>query len=308
MKAGAPATAGVAEVGRSWRTYAKHEIMNAIIGKEAGVCRVSHDVCCLDWIDLTAGDAAQIDGEEWHRTSSPGLLAYHASEFAKRSQKPINIYLHEIQDATFDRLLRNLDLQLPALGFTRRDNTVWMNSHVSAYATVAIIARNWSGQDADIRGLVEGGAVLVLNDPNAITEWAMRPNFMADIYERGIWRARSLSVMGCNPSGIKRLPPDERRGWFHHLRTQEKGLPGYHDLLLAAIEKDDAQWAYLLQTPRKWQNESERVMARAFASLTPARTVALSTFRSNRENYECAKANLFTTKREREEGYWDGLL
>lgn len=287
------------DVGRSWRTYAKHDLMSSFIGEEVGV--VNHglrDRERLAWIDLTAGDAAPVDGAEWHHGCSPGILAHHAT--GRHSKKPVGIFLHEIQPATYDRLLGNLAHHLPDYGFTQEADNIWRIPE----RRIMVCAQNQSGQDADISFIGRTDAVFVLNDPNAITEWAMRDKFAQEI-GRVTWCFRSLSTMGCNPAGLKRLEREERLHWFTFPDTQEKALPRYRDLILAAIDRDEAQWAYLLSTSEKWRDKTEAVFQAAFEKC--GRTTAMAWLRKNPDQFAETKRTLFLTKKELREGTYPAL-
>ena len=286
------------DVGRSgWRTFAKHFLMNSFVGQEAGVTRNLRGVTRLVWIDLTAGNAALIDEIEWHRSCSPGILAYHA----KDSVKPVEIALHEIKPAVFDLLIKNLEYWLPTLGYSQYEDAAWRIG-----SRVRIRAFNVSGKDASVDYVGRSDAVLVLNDPNAITDWAMRDSFPAEIVSRtGIFR--SMSTLGCNPSGIKRGSAAERLNWFDLIRSQERTLPGYRDLLLSAIERDEAQWAYLLSTATAadWRDKTEAMVKSAFRRVTEVpgsrgRTAAMTWFQQDPAEFQETKLRLILTKSERE--------
>jgi hypothetical protein len=278
------------DVGKSWRTHAKHDLMNSFVGQEVGSTGMMPSISRLQWIDLTAGDALGDHDSDWHRSCSPGILAHHA----KFSRKPVEISLYEIQPATYDRLLEHLNYRLPLLGYVRLDENTW-----GIEERVLLRAVNASGHLADITSLRSTDAVMVFNDPNAITEWAMRDTFISEIERRGVWCFRSLSTMGCNPAGLKRLSLDERRAWFDLIGAQQDALPRHRDLLLAAIERDEAQWAYLLCTAQKWRPPTESVVRTAFRKI--GRTAAASWFRTERELFEETKRTLFLTKKERAE-------
>lgn len=300
------------DVGRSWRTWAKHELMNSVVGQEVGAVNrstiVMDKVDRLIWFDLTAGDAALVDGAEWHRSCSPGILAHHAVN----SDKPVLVMLYEIQPATFDRLLANLDQRMPSLGYARDGEARWRyGSHVELQAI------NASGRTASTELIDNRDAVFVFNDPNAITEWAMRSTFASEIASRA-WCFRSLSTMGCNTAGIKRLDLRERLDWFDLIDEQEAALPHYRDLLLAAIEKDEAQWAYLLSTSvrERWRKQAESVVRSAFKAAlkrmpeeSRGRTAATTWLRQSPAEFRETKLQLFLTNAERaalhgREGHW----
>lgn len=287
-------------VGRSWRTPAKHGLMSSFVGQEVGVTnnRMFTSVNRLAWIDLTAGDAAPVDNSDWHRSCSPGILARHAAH----SKKPVEVVLYEIQPSTYDRLLANLGEHLPSLGYEKDGENCWRTEKATIYAV------NQSGQTADVNWLRSTDAVLVFNDPNAITEWAMRNTFAQEIKDRGVWCFRSLSTLGCNTAGIKRIGLDdgsgdakrERRAWFDLIAAQQATLPRYRDLLLAGIERDEAQWAYLLCTAQKWRKSTESVVRSEFRKID--RTTSMTWFSENPLGFEQAKRFLFLTRKEREGG------
>lgn len=239
------------------------------------------------WIDLTAGDA--VTDHEWKANCSPGILANYAAQ----AKKPVLIRLNEIQAGTFDRLIGSLEVNLPALGYERVAECGWRIP-----GRVMIYASNQSGHHVDITGTTRSDAVLVLNDPNAITDWAMRPTLAAEIAGRTPW-SRCLSTMGCNAAGLKRLDSDTRNGWFDHVEDQQAALPQYRDLLLASIDRDDAQWAYLISDPGKWRVKTERVVQTAFKAVD--RTATMTWFRADRPAFEHMKQVLFLTKKERGE-------
>lgn len=272
-------------VGRGWRTPAKHAMMRSFVGQESGVGGVKPEIRRHVWIDLTAGDG--VTDHEWKANCSPGILAHYASQ----ARKPVLIRLNEIQPSTFDRLIGSLEANLPSLGYARVAECAWRIRE-----QVMIYASNQSGHHVDVSGVTRTDAVLVLNDPNAITDWAMRPTLAAEIADRTPW-SRSLSTMGCNAAGLKRLDTDTRNGWFDHVEDQQAALPNYRDLLLAAIDRDDAQWAYLICDPGKWRAKTERVVQTAFKAVD--RTATMTWFRTAPAEFEQMKQVLFLTKKER---------
>jgi len=275
-------------VGRSWRTPAKHGLMNDIVGREVGAANSIDKITRLRWDDLTAGDGVVSDDLVWRENCSPGILAHHG----RKAKKPLRITLFEIKPATYDRLLSNLSEQLPRLGYERA-NGGWCYGGL-------VELRSVLGNGAEVRldGIRRSDAVLVSNDPNAITDWAMRPGFPAEVDGRTPW-FRNVSTMGCNPAGLKRLDRQTREGWFPLLADQEASLPRHRDLLLAAIRRDDAQWAYLLCEPVKWRERVEREVANEFRR--HGKDVDLAWFRTQRDHYEDVKLRLFLTKTERED-------
>jgi hypothetical protein len=273
-------------VGRSWRTPIKHDYLWSIVGQEAGAIPNLGAQDCA-WYDLTAGDAALIPGQMWHRSCSPGILAYHASQ----CRVPVHVRLHEIQTATYDRLLGNLGSYLPALGYGPTTPSVW--THPVSGSTVA--AHNLRGAEADVTDIDRDTAVFVVNDPNAIIDWAMRPTFTAEIADRtGL--SRGLSTMGCNPAGLKRLTIDERIKWFATVREQQQAMPHYRDLSLAALDRDEAQWAYLVATSDKWRPKTDQAARKSAKNCK--RSVSIAWWRQNPSQFDDLLLRLFLQKSE----------
>jgi hypothetical protein len=276
-------------VGRSWRTPIKHDYLWSIVGQEAGA--IAHLGAQRGaWYDLTAGDAALIPGEMWHRSCSPGILAYHASQ----CQVAVDVRLHEIQTATYDRLIGNLSTYLPALGYSATGTAVW--THPGNGSTVT--AHNLSGFEADVTDVDRDTAVFVVNDPNAITEWAMRPTFTAEIAAR-TWLSRCLSTMGCNPGGIKRGHIAERVNWFATVREQQQAMPEYRDLSLAALDRDEAQWAYLVATSDKWRTKTDQAARKSAKGCS--RSVSIAWWRQGPDGFDDLLMRLFLQKSELEQ-------
>lgn len=276
-------------VGRSWRTPIKHDYTWSIVGQEAGA--VAHlGAQTSAWYDLTAGDAALIPGKMWHRSCSPGILAFHATQ----CQVPVRVRLHEIQPATYDRLIDNLGIYLPALGYGAVGPSIWTHSGNGSTVT----AHNLSGSDADVSDIDRDTAVFVLNDPNAITEWAMRPTFTAEIAAR-TWLSRCLSTMGCNPGGIMRGPIAGRIKWFATVREQQQAMPEYRDLSLAALDRDEAKWAYLVSTSKEWRAKTDRAAQKSAKDCN--RSVSIAWWRQDPHRFDDLLLRLFLQKSELEQ-------
>lgn len=296
----------MANVGKSWRTTAKHGLMGSIVGQEVGVVGLGNGDDRHVFYDLCAGDGVVDYEPAWEQMCSPGILARHAMTAAKNGKRAL-VLLHEIQPNTYDRLLNSLagPWGLPLLGYVPDGEGCWRIGDM-----VELRAVNASGQTADVSFLGNRDAVLVFNDPNAITEWAMREGFAAEVPS---WRCRILSTMGCNPAGLKRLPLVERLGWFPLIEAQQAALPGYRDLLLAAIQRDDAQWAYLLSTSQNWRPQTEALFRTEFKKV--GRATEMAWWRQDPGQFREVLLRLFLTRNEEdarelirgEEDYWLSL-
>ena len=292
-------------VGRSPRTPAKHALMNALLGREVGASSNIKDVNQLIWFDLTAGDGIVATDAEWERNCSPGLLAFHA----RASRHPVIIRLSERALETCNRLEESLHDHLPGLGYTcvatnpmdiTKHRSAWVHEPTRSFPgdVVLIVARE-DGCNVDTKELTitEQTAVLVCHDPNTVAQRAMRPTFMAEIRDQTPW-CQALATMGCNPGGLKRLPVDERRTWFEFVAEQGQNLHGWHDLTLAAIERDDAQWAYLVTHAKAWRSETIRACRAAFKP--HGMTLEVASLKSQPHEFAELQRRLFLTKRERE--------
>jgi hypothetical protein len=285
---------GSISVGTSRRTPSKHALLDGYLGQEAGATRYLPAVKSLAWFDLCAGDGIA-QHTPWHRNCSPGILAWHGSQ----SWKPTAINLYEIRPRTFGRLEASLAEHLPNLppppsrasAYQRQDG-VWIRDHATIHT------HHLDGAKADLDGVDADTAVLVVNDPNAITTWAMRPTFVEEIRERTPW-FRGISTMGCNVGGLKRLDRDEREQWYDLVQQKVAGLYRYHDLLLVAIEKDSDQWAYLIEDSSRadWKAKTEKLVKRSFDDCGLATRAAWLC--EDRVGFRGLQDDLFLTRKER---------
>jgi hypothetical protein len=264
--------------------------MDTIFGREIAVAMSLAHINRMAWYDLTAGDGVIADGPDWCRNCSPGLMAFHALHVNRALRpKPIDVYLYENRPSTFDELTRSLDRHLPGLGY-RRDGDDWVCGAVRIHVVAG------SGEDACLDAVDRATAVLVSNDPNAITTWAMRPTFAMEMRERTS-HFQTINTMGCNVGGLKRLDRETRDSWFDLIAHHHDRIPRNHDLVLVRIDDDDSQWAYLLCCPRKWQKQTERNIRKAFDSV--GATVDHAWMKDDPERFAEAQRILFLTRAER---------
>lgn len=105
-------------------------------------------------------------------------------------------------------------------------------------------------------------------------------------------------------AGIKRLPRPDRDGWFELVGQQQRALPAYRDLLLAAIERDSAQWAYLFGTAARWRGNTDKVVRTAFSKV--GRSAGSAWYGKDRRSFEELKQRLFKTASELREQFGEG--
>lgn len=280
------------DVGTSHHTPIKHAIMREFIGKEVRAANSLGWYQRLVWIDLTAGNAIPAYSAPWHEACSPSILASHATQ----SRKPVIIDLYEKNPDTYARLTGSLGTHLPSLGYQRADENGW-TQWVAGSARIRAWHRD--GREAGIGHILRNDAVLVLNDPNSITEWAMRRRFTADlgVQARGI---RTLSCIGFNVVGIKRTPflhddpsPRDdtisaRSDWYDLIRSITDSLPDRLDLMLAGFTRDSSQWTYLFSSPKAWRDkgEEESVIEKAFTETGEPHDYELAWFKRDRAKFD----------------------
>ncbi|MFJ8230275.1 hypothetical protein ACIQ9E_10030 [Streptomyces sp. NPDC094448] len=256
-------------VGRSGaRTYSKHEVLNRFVGKEIAVintpriAQLPEPLRRLVWIDLTAGDAAlQAETDDWRKSCSPGILAYHASW--ARNTKPVEVLLVEKNHDTYEILLDNLTVRLLELGYEQIKPNQWVHvGQRGGRVTLQVLRCN--SLELPVSFLRRSDAVLLLNDPNGVPTWAMRDSLPAEISERTTF-FRSFSTLGWNVAGAKAWATREDRIQRYDLITpQIDNLGARRDLCLAWTDRDDAQWSYLLETPRVWRDQTDEEIRSAF--------------------------------------------
>lgn len=272
-------------VGQSYRTPAKHAALNKFVGHEVYATRNIPRIARACWFDLTAGDGIVATGEEWCLHCSPGIYAHHA----RHSRVPLDVWFFEHKRATFDRLQRSLAAQLPELGYQLCDDC-WVCGNARLHTIFG------SGHDASLATVDKTTAVLAIDDPNAITDWAMRPSFAAEARARTTF-FRAVSTMGCNARGLKRLEQLIRDGWYEHIVMQKARLPLRHDLLLAKIDGDAAQWAYLFCEPLVWRDRTQAGVEGAFEAQGLLLTCAW--LRRSPSAFRNLQDELFKTREER---------
>lgn len=264
-------------------------MLNFLLEKEIGASGHIDSIGRNIILDLTAGDAVPLDGQPWRLGCSPGIYAGRA-RFAR---KPLISAHWEIKPETFGRLAENMARELPGLGYHEVEEHKWrFGDKVDLY-----LFNRDAGEGFDVSKVRRSDAVYLLNDPNAMTSWAMKPGFAASI-ERRTGMFRSMSTMGCNVNGIMRLRPEERAKWFDLLREQEVNLPSHRDLYLVVRERDASKWGFLLSEPVVWRSKIEAQVSAEFRRHEQAVTAAW--FKAQPEEYAALKDRLFLTARERE--------
>lgn len=217
-------------VGRSSRTPIKHFLLNAIVGKIAGVlsthklpCRANPFYC----VDLCGGDGLETD----EHAASPLILHKHCVFVRNKIGKESILDVLEKRANTFEQLDRN------TRGLAGRGT--WFNIRLEDSSRF-VLPQLKSDQCA-----------FVHCDPNHVHDMPLTDPLVAS------WNRYTtyLVTLGCNVSGLKCLPYAQREGWFQYPEMLVRALPRHHDAILFWLNRDAAQWAYLLSLPLKWSDE-----------------------------------------------------
>jgi hypothetical protein len=224
-------------VGKSKVTPCKHDLLNSLLGREAGVLKGNPmGFGSYGIVDLTAGDGVPY-GAEFTRGCSPGIILKHSKWIAERTSVQPKALFIEKQEITYERLRSNLeqsfqDLQLDRLGDRICVDAKCMNSKEFIFPN----------------GIVD--ASFIYNDPNHIEDWCLTPELLGSVPRF----TTSLSTLGCNVSGLKRIDLHRRREWFYRVELiSETILQRWHDACLFSVGGAD-QWAYLITAPAVWRD------------------------------------------------------
>jgi hypothetical protein len=281
--------------GHGRRTPAKHQFLDKVTGRFVGCLpyvagRLGQLLGGIHLYDLTAGDGvAYHDEGEWAKACSPGILARHAR--FEKCPVPISVTLYERAAATYGLLLENLEAELPKLGYVDAGPGHW----IAREGRTRLTAVHGDGREAEYN-LGWGDWAFVNNDPNKIHEFALNSAELRAATKRGA-NALSFTTMGCNPGGLKRLPfKGGRDTWYAHVRGVIDTLGPTQDLLVMAIDRDDAQWGYLAVSASKWWERDLAMATKVFG--THGMDVTSAWLRHDHQAFKTIIDRLFLTGRE----------
>jgi hypothetical protein len=260
-------------VGASSRTPFKHWLFDASLGKVIGAISNPHATPCnprIHIVDMCAGDGF---GHEGKYDSSPGIIRKHIESDRPASQRVSKTaHLYEIQSLTFDRLKSRYG-DASSMHLYRQDSKGW---------TVRDIPTS------------KGDCVYVYADPNSIATLPITPEFVDSMTSETLF----LMTLGCNASGCKRLPREDREDWFEIVHMITCSIHKRHDLLLIWLNRDDHQWAYLMSTPQVWAAAQLAGAIKKGNTLWPKGVEGLSLKIHGRKAMRSKFKDLFFTKEE----------
>jgi hypothetical protein len=241
--------------GKSGITPCKHFLLNRLLGREMGVLsRGMPPVKESLLYDLTAGDGVPYVSAEqgellpqvaFGEGCSPGIFLRHADWLVRRNRLPIRLTGCEKQAITHSELIKNTGRWLSVNDWEESSRGV----HAKGFGEVRYLHAN--SQDLRAPGIYRDAACFIYNDPNHIEDWSLTPEFLRDCPKF----TTSLSTLGCNVGGLKRIEEGRRREWFLRVEVLcERVVQSWHDACLFSVGGAD-QWAYLITAPAKWRDE-----------------------------------------------------
>lgn len=281
-------------VGKSGVTPCKHFLLNRLLGREIGVLsRTSRfDAYCA--LDLTAGDGQTAAGQ-FTESCSPGIALRHLNWFASKDKNiPVKYAAIEKQPQTFASLVENCDAYLGSaweradaneLSYSARHKSIevkLVNSNSTEIVLPASLARNRS-------------ALFIYNDPNHIEDWCLTKRLLDSAPDF----TTSLSTLGCNVSGLKRINLDKREAWYERVDMVTNCLvQPWHDACLFSVGGAD-QWAYLITAPEKWRKEITIECLKAAKEIkNRVAEPQIAWFKQDHSSFKRLQDYLFLTKKE----------
>jgi len=255
-------------VGTSWRTPYKHDLLRRALGREVAA-RPPHGNAVRRLYDMTAGDG--IASGDWLTGCSPGLFVKYAMHAADDHNHTADVTLVEKAETHYKSLLAVLREQLPSFGWTLVGNTADTESwhYEGGWCRSLLEVRYGDARALPIERVNSGDVVFVNNDPNHMEDFALPEHFIGQLAGRGAL-VSSMSTMGCNVGGLKRLDNDERLRWYDLLDQIQTGMPTNHNMVVARLvrtadgNKDASYWGYALHGPKVWTPNITDDMRKAF--------------------------------------------
>ena len=263
-------------VGASDRTPMKHAILNKMLGVEAGVCsQPRHVGSRAMWVDLCAGDGGQ--GRDGGIASSPEIFIRHAAFILEHATRfDLNLFFIEKHGQTYERLATNLEdhinLHVNPAGRSyeiRRETTETGQSvkfvNRTTQTELYIETLNVDAGTVDLLSypLRSKDFAFINNDPNNVNDFALDPAQYGRLSDNHV-RVTQYSTLGCNPSGLKRLPYEQRAGWYDNIVKTINRRPKHHRPIMFAFGKDDSRWGYLINTAERFHEDTVKNIEKVY--------------------------------------------
>jgi hypothetical protein len=221
-------------------------------------------------VDLCGGDGLATDKHE----ASPLIMYKHCEWLAQRGKRA-TLDVFEEQSHTFEQLSKNCSFFHPGIATL---------THGDARQYVLPV-------------LAEDQPAFIHCDPNTVDQTPLTKPFVKSFNKYTTY----LVTLGCNVSGLKMLPLEKRKCWFEYVRMLIDVLPKHHDAVLFWLNRDSAQWAYLLSIPKVWSREFTQ-QAIIATSKQWEKGVSAASYRSQRPEFIYNVKRLFLTESELKDG------
>lgn len=254
-------------VGTSERTPYKHWLLNNLLGQVVGV--LSHGRAVpplpLHIVDLCAGNGQKSPSG----TSSPQIIAYHAAH--PMLDGKVTVDFVEMQGTSYELLVESL-------------------SDVTgvAYNAMHMDAKEYSISDSAARG-----TCFVHCDPNHVNDMPLAKSLLDQFGSYTTY----LVTLGCNVSGLKRLPFEQRAKWYGYVDSVIDAMSPWHDAILVSLNNDSSQWAYLCTLPEKWSKQRQQSAISSGNKLWKHGVTAIS-YRREPVEFSSELDRLFKTREE----------
>jgi hypothetical protein len=129
--------------------------------------------------------------------------------------------------------------------------------------------------DSKIEKVIDWGQLnrrdlaFINNDPNNVEDFAIDLAEYEQLAKNGVW-VQQFSTLGCNPSGLKRMPYEGRLIWYQNIAKTIKASPEWHRPIMFAFGNDDARWGYLITTYGKNFKKCKESIIKAYGSAANA--------------------------------------
>jgi hypothetical protein len=286
------------EPGKSGVTPCKHSLLNSLLGMEMGVLSTGAlDIDAYLVLDMTAGDAEGGPGR-FTTSTSPGICARHVGwASGKIRQSVVDYRGYEIQPATFSRLVDNCNSSLLGGAWSgARVDGGWV-AYRSGRSVFHVFNDDSTKVDMlEISRIYSG--LFLYNDPNHINNWCLSPEILSSAPDF----TTSLSTLGCNVGGAKRMSIAERLRWYEKVNEITGSLVrGRHDACLMSVG-NKSQWAYLVTCPSTWRRRVEGHWYSAVKKIEASESCKpeYAWMKAQPGDYARLLDYLFLTKKERE--------
>lgn len=225
------------------------------------------------------------------RHCSPGIYLRHVHHWATAQDRPfpLRAILAEKQAGTFGKLITAMDSYLLSREWQKiSDATWWLNGST-------VEARHQDACEIQAPGRFSSQAAHVYCDPNHIEDWALTPEFLAECPKF----TTSVTTLGCNVGGLKRIPLGSREAWYERVDTITSFIiQGWHDACLFSVG-GPSQWAYLITAPAVWRDEITDSCLKASARMEGATaSPQVAWLKADPDLYRSLQDYLFLTKEE----------